>query len=46
MVNILQWKLVFSAAKRGLCRIAWITQILSDSLSTVKPSARRLECKA
>ena len=38
-------KLVLSAAKRGLCIIAWITQVLSDGLSTIKSSARRLERK-
>ena len=42
-INILQWKLVFSTAKRGLYRIAWITQILSNGISTIKLSARRLE---
>ena len=45
-INILQWKLVLSTAKRWLYTIAWITQISTDDLSTVKPSARRLERKA
>ena len=44
-INILQWKLVFSAAKRGLYTNAWIAQILSDGISTIKLSARRLEHK-
>ena len=44
-INILQWKLVLSAAKRWLYTIAWITQVLSDGLSTIKLSARRLEHK-
>ena len=44
-INILQWKLVFSTAKRGLYTIAWITQILSDGISIIWLSARRLEHK-
>ena len=33
-INILQWKLVFSSAKRGLYKIAYITQIVPDGIST------------
>ena len=44
-INILQWKLVFSTAKRWLYTIVWITHISLDDISIIWLSARRLEHK-
>ena len=33
-INILQWKLVILTAERGLYKIAYITQIVPDGIST------------